>query len=90
MSNWVSCKDKLPEKDGKYLTTEKCPIMNYPGTLCIRNFTNTLSKVDSSVFGRRRKAGWYDYDSEYGYYGVSDVIAWQELPKPYKETEDAE
>ncbi len=82
MDKWVSCKDKLPEKNGKYLVTEKSPIV-HPGTIRIRNFSNELNKVDHFVFGRKRKSGWYDYDSEYGYYEVLDVLAWQELPEPY-------
>lgn len=85
MSDWVSCKDRLPEFAGKYLTTEKCHIIDNPGMVCIRSFSSTLNKVDPDVFGRKRRSGWYDYDSEYGYYEVSDVFAWQELPEPYKE-----
>lgn len=31
---------------------------------------------------------WYDYDSEYGYHEVYDIIAWMPLPTPWKESEE--
>lgn len=79
---WIPVSERLPEVDGRYLTTVK-------GYNCnkIRSFTNNLYVIDKYEFSGR-KAGWYFYDSEYGYIEETDVIAWMPLPEPYKE--DAE
>lgn len=48
-------------------------------------YQNNLSKVDPFDFFECNRAGWYDYNSEYGNCEVKSVVAWMELPKPYVE-----
>lgn len=84
--NWISVKDGLPKKDGDYLCTVK-GLYGY-SSIQILSFANKLSKADEFEFFGINRAGWYDYDSEAGNYEVGTVVAWMELPKPYKEEEE--
>lgn len=81
---WIPCKDRLPEKQGQYLITSHC------GVIGVLYYSPDLYSVDKHDFCRykiHRKAGWYDYDSECGYFEYSTPKAWQELPEPYEEEE---
>lgn len=79
---WISVKDRLPEEEGQYIVTTKFGIK-------ISSFSNNLYKIDKYDFedykGKQRK-GFYNYDSEYGYF-EQDVLAWMPTPEPYKEGE---
>lgn len=72
----------LPKENGKYL----CEYEIIPGltTMRVYMFANDLYDVDDFNFQRyknKHKKGFYDYDSEYGYYKAGSVIAWTSLPK---------
>ena len=74
-------KSDPPKKNGQYLT-----IIKYGGidsyTYGIYCWASNLYKVDHWDFGKERgKSGWYEYDSEYGYYKIDNVLKWAELPK---------
>lgn len=70
-----------PKKDGKYLVIYKFFISS-DSTYSIAHWANNLYKVDKWDFNRKRgKAGWYDYDSEYGYFERDHIVAWAELPE---------
>ena len=77
---WISVEDRLPEEEGQYIVTTKFGIK-------ISSFSNNLYKIDKYDFedykGKQRK-GFYNYDSEYGYF-EQDVLAWMPMPEPYKE-----
>ena len=68
---------KNPKKDGRYLVTTDG---NY---VAIKSFAKNLRKIDKYDFDKA-EPGWYDYDSDFGYYKYHKVIAWMELPEPYK------
>lgn len=77
--NFHNAKTEPPSKDGLYLC-----ITNYHNhpyyRLC--QWANDLYKVDSYYFENKRGVhGWYDYDSEAGYYVCGYVAAWAELPE---------
>ena len=56
-----------------------------------KSFAKNLYRVDDFAFYHKHKCGWYDYDSEYGYWEDTNVIAWMPLPQPYNgESEDEE
>lgn len=88
---WIKCSDRLPDHDGEYLITKL--LLGEPKT-SVRSFTKDLYALDKFDFYKYRykrkanRAGWYDYDSEYGFYEIDNVIAWQELPEPYKEAKE--
>jgi len=77
---WI--KDRNPDKDGAYLCITGINDMIY--FRHILYFTNDLYKKDHNAFYEYRykrkdkRSGWYDvYD--YGYYEITDVLAWCEL-----------
>jgi hypothetical protein len=81
MNKWISVKDRLPDKNGKYLCY--CG-ESFIKTTDIYSFAKNLKKVDKYDF-RDKKAGWYSYDSEWGYFERSGVTHWMPLPEPPKE-----
>ena len=82
---WIPVSERLP-KDGTYLVTLEG--INGKPRIDMMSFAKDLYKVDEFDFPKH-KCGWYNYDSEYGYWECTKVIAWMPLPKPYKvESED--
>lgn len=74
MPEWISVKDRLPKKNDRYL----CVLENRVITIC--SFARNLKKVDKYDFNSN-KSGWYDYDSEWGHYEISNVTHWKPLPE---------
>lgn len=83
LPRWISVEEKLPEEEGQYIVTTKFGIK-------ISSFSNNLYKLDKYDFadykGKQRK-GFYNYDSEYGYF-EQDILAWMPTPEPYREDEE--
>lgn len=78
MSEWVSVKDRLPEKENNYLVYMK------HGYMKILSFSKNMHEIEPYSF-LKGEAGWFDYDSEYGAFMRNDVAFWRELPEPPKE-----
>lgn len=78
MPEWISVKDRLPNKDGKYLC---CWDFNGHKSIAIYGFAKNLSKVDKYDFKGKKHKGWFDYDSEWGYGEMSGVTHWMPLPE---------
>ena len=77
---WIHVSERLPE-NGTYLVTKRI----IEPTVQIKSFAEDLYKVDEFDFhDKKGQCGWYDYDSEAGYWEDTKVIAWMPLPKPYK------
>jgi hypothetical protein len=85
LNRWIPVSEKLPS-DGKYLVT-RGDVIGRP-MIGMRYFSKDLSKVDEFDFvDKKGISGWCEYDSEYGWYIDDKVIAWCELPEPYKAEE---
>jgi hypothetical protein len=74
-----------PTINGEYLVTRKL----FGGDLCVVScsFATNLYKIDEYDFcGRKNIKGFYDYDSESGYYELdwNDIMAYMPLPKVYE------
>ena len=80
MSNWNKYPDVTPPGNDAYLVT----ITTFGGSHVVRiaSYTTNYSFVDEYKFHENLDSGFYDYDSEYGYYLVRNVIAWMPLPEP--------
>jgi hypothetical protein len=83
--NWISVKDHLPTKDIEYcsVTIDCFGVSRYIKTV---SYTKDLSKVDEWDFPAdeyKGVSGFYDNDSEWSYYEVSNVLAWCEV-EPYE------
>lgn len=70
MFKWTNVKDRLPNKNGKYLCVEQ-----FLGEKDIHIYSFT------SEFPFDNRPGWYEYDSEYGFHEVCNVTHWTELPE---------
>ena len=87
-TQWIPISEK-PRKNGAYLCSARFND-NYIG-ICIADYADDLYKVDNFDFHDKKGiSGWYDYDSEYGYYEMESVIAWMPLPKQYEPQERSE
>lgn len=68
-----------PKQDGKYLVSTHyfdCDKMEILG------YANNLYEVDNYDFwDAEERAGWYEYDAEYGYCECNGVVKWCELPQ---------
>lgn len=86
-ADWIPVSEGFPKKDGEYLVT----ISSFCGEIVFKcSFATDLHKIDEYDFPEH-KCGFYDYDSEWGYLEVDDVLAWMpSLPEPYKEESEVE
>lgn len=73
---WISCSERLPEKSGKYLVTQE--VYN------INSYNRKLlaTEVDYVEFNTTDNK-WYRAN-------FYNVVAWQPLPKPYREKGEKE
>ena len=82
MNEWISVKDKLPKKDGKYLCVVDGIIHLY---IKVCSYTNNLYSVDKyDFYDGKGESGFYNLDTEYGYYREK-VSYWMKLPDLPKE-----
>lgn len=78
---WISVKEKLPEKEGKYLCAEYSKQFN-KHFIEVLNFAKNLYKVDKIDFkDEKGVSGFYGYDTEWGYSHFRDVTHWMPLPE---------
>ena len=80
MINWKLAEKELPKKDGSYLCYIKT---NHGSYYEILSFSNDLYKVDNydfQAYRKKKKRGFYDYSSEFGYYEYEKVTCWSPLP----------
>lgn len=82
---WIPVSERLPEEEGRYLCAYGKNLM------CVYSFSNDLFSVDDYDFAKykfEKQKGFYAYDSEWGYWEVDFIKAWQTLPEPFKESEE--
>ena len=78
---WISVKDRLPDRDGEYLCVS-LDVFFGKKFIEVHNFTKNLYKVDKYDFkDEKGKSGFYGYDREYGYFQIGNVTHWMPLPK---------
>jgi hypothetical protein len=76
--NWIKASDRLPNKNGKYLV-----VYEYFGrrSIDVARFSTNLHKVDKYIFDTEKRPGWYESDSEVGYFERTSITHWAELPE---------
>ena len=84
---WIPVWERLPEKRGDYLVTQKATFTDYV-YISVAGYALNLYDVDEYDFADKKRSGWYEYDSEWGYRELDDVIAWMPLVEPYKEVQE--
>lgn len=80
MAEWLSVeKDGFPKKNGRYLCLTEYKYYR------ILSFAKKLKSVSKYDFEGRNYSGFFDYDSEYGFYEFGGVTHWMPLPELPKE-----
>lgn len=83
MAEWISVKERLPDKDGRYLCYTDT---DYGYPIEIASFATNLYEVDEYDFEDEKRAGWYCYDGNWGFNEIEDITHWMPLPDaPQKE-----
>ena len=74
---WTSVNKDIPQNNGDYLC-----VLDAWGHKYIRvcKFTKNLEEIDDLDFRGESGSGFYDYDSEYGYFKRDSVTHWMPLP----------
>lgn len=75
---WTQTSHKLPRISGRYLVIR---LIFKHLSVDTMYFASDLSDLDQYSFKYKKRPGFYDFDSEYGYYEVDKVIAWGEIPE---------
>lgn len=75
-TQWTKVSESLPIKEGKYLC---CCVRAGLSHTEILSFTSDLRKVNKFQF-QEHNAGFYRYDSEWGYVQCTSVRYWMPLP----------
>ena len=76
---WTKCTEKMPDKDGDYLVVRS--IMGMFNIINVCAFTMNLHEIDEFDFPDEERPGWYEHDSETGYFEWTGITHWAELPK---------
>lgn len=74
-NGWIPVSERLPKEDGRYLVTFK-----YGIKICMVGYGSCKRTVLGCPIGH----GWYSLE-EAQYYAEDSIIAWMQLPEPYKE-----
>lgn len=74
-----------PKEEGEYLVVYKSFFNVF--LIEVVSYSNNLKELDEWTFSDIHGGGFYDYDSEYGYYIFEDVIYWMPLPELPKKVE---
>ena len=82
--DWIPTRDKMPTARKYYLLTVKNENFSI---VVIGMFVNDMHNFDSIDLKGKHRCGFINYDAEWGYYEIENVIAWMPLPSPYKEVE---
>ena len=81
VQEWISVKDRLPEKDGAYLVTTNS--FGDRQSVKLRWFAKDGENVDAYDLAGQKDV-WYLYDIECGYVSINSVTHWMPLPQPPK------
>ena len=84
--NWIKCTEQLPKEDGDYLVVKS--IMGFYNKVDVCSFTRNLHKLDAFDFPKEKRPGWYEHDSETGYFEWTGILYWAELPEMPNECKD--
>lgn len=83
VNEWISTKDKLPNKNGKYLCVPYDYLQKISNRVEMYRFSKNLNNIDKFDFPEI-KQGFFDYDRDYGFYEV-EVAYWFPIPEIPKE-----
>ena len=79
---WISCKYKMPEANGRYLVTrglKACDAMW--NRVYIANYSDLMGLKSEKIW-------WCGNVGKVDFERIDDVLAWMPLPTPFKESEE--
>ncbi len=76
---WNDAKKKIPTKSGRYMCVCE-PIVDDDYEVECIYFTMDLSKLAPGEFKNEKRPGWVEWNCEYGYAEIKDVMYWLPLP----------
>lgn len=80
---WIPVTERLPDENGKYLTVFTVNTIPPRPVIEVSCYAKDLYKIDKYDFhDKKRKHGFYQYDSEWGYFEMQDISHWMPLPQP--------
>ena len=71
MSEWISVDERLPAKHKEYLVYRTTPFGELVGMAYFKL--------------KKKRAVWYQYDRDFGFYEIEGVTHWMPLPEAPKE-----
>lgn len=80
---WITCKERLPEANGRYLVTRG---LNACGALWNRVYVANYSDLMGI---KSEKIWWQGNVGKSDFERLDDVTAWMPLPKPWKEKNES-
>ncbi len=73
---WIKLDDDIPKDREKVLARTEDRL------IYLLNYSTDLYKVDEYDFcNEKSKSGFYDYDSEFGYYTMSGIVEFMHIPE---------
>ena len=81
---WIPVTERFPDKEGPYL----CTVQGYVGKATYLRIADFHPDIYIEYDIEEHKPGFIDYDSEYGFYEVTKVLAWMPLPKTWEGEKD--
>lgn len=78
---WIPVEERLPEQNGEYLVVYTLKAIPPIPRVEICSFAKNLRNVNKYDLPKN-KPGFYQSDSEYGYYEITGVSHWMPLPMP--------
>lgn len=81
---WIPTDQEKPKDNTKVLVTRDV-FVGVP-LVKIAGYSSNLHKLDPYDFSGKeyKREGFVDYDDEWGFYEVTNVLAWMPLPEPYE------
>lgn len=77
VQKWIPVTERLPEDRQKILCFKKG---KYASCVMTANYSKCLEKYCDVDFHGVKHGGFFNYDSEVGYYELSDITHWMPLP----------
>ena len=81
-SKWIPSGERLPEDRQRVLLFKQA---KYGSCVMTAAYSTCLESYCNIDFCGVKRGGFFDYDSEAGYYELRDVTHWMPLPEPPKE-----
>lgn len=83
---WIDVKDSVPEENGEYLITWTGVL----GANSTKRSKPLIGIAEYEIYEPENYEDWITTDNEFRHYHDIKVLAWQELPEPYKGDKERE